>query len=144
MESLSKQIVSAWVIAGSLPGTGATRSVSFTLTGWACGGGQSVRACLADAHVGSFNFNSQGGACRGSLTGTDGPDIDDFITYCIELNEHFSFSNNAMTNCRVVQDSCYFATRVRDASIADRLGRLMTSVAGDAIRVNTASESASL
>lgn len=144
MKSLSKQIVSTLFIACALAGTGATQAASVTLTGWAYGEGQSVRTSVANAHVGSFSYNGQGGAFRGSLTGTDGFDIDEFIAYCIEFTENFSFSSNAMTNYRAVEGSSCFSTRLGDAGIAERLGRLMTWVAGDATRVSNAAQSTSL
>ncbi len=144
MKNLSSKLLSTLFLAGALTTGGAAQAASVTLTGWAFGAGQALKTSVNSQRAGSFSYSGQGGAFSGSLAGTQGFDVQSFITYCIELTENFSFSQAAMTNYSVVDGSSYFATRHGDAGIAERLGRLMTWVAGDTSRVDTAAESASL
>ncbi len=153
MKSLSKKIVSTLFIAGTLAGGSAAQAASVTLTGWAFDSGKQVKSTLVTVdpiqtgtrtRTNTFNFNGLGGAFTGSLSGTDGFDLDAFVTYCIELTESFSFSSHAMTDYSVVAGADYFARRLGDGGIAERLGRLMTWVAGDASRVDSAAKSTSL
>lgn len=111
------------------------RAAEVTLTGWAFGSAGSVQAT---------GYSGQAGGFGGTLAGTGVYDSNAFVTYCIELEEHFSFSSTAMSDYNVVAGSSYFLTRRNDAGIADRLGRLMTYVAADPTRVTTADASTSL
>jgi len=144
MKSLSLKIASTVFLASALSMGGAAQAASVTLTGWAFGSAQTVKTKVNSQRAGTFSFNGQGGAFVGRLSGTNGFDLDNFITYCIELTESFSFSRNAMTDYSVVAGSSYFQIRLGDAGIAERLGKLMTWVAGDSTRVDTAAESTSL
>lgn len=111
------------------------QAANVTLTGWAFGSGPSVQAT---------GYNGAAGAFVGSLSGAGPFDSTPFVTYCIELSEQFSFGPNPMTGYAVVAGTTYFQARRGDAGIADRIGRLMTWVADDPTRVDTANESASL
>jgi galactose mutarotase-like enzyme len=82
---------------------------------------------------------------------TNAFDTTSFITYCIELEESFSFSSTAMTGYSLVDGASYFAARrlanplrPDGAQVAERLGRLFTWVQADATRVDTAAESTAL
>jgi hypothetical protein len=143
MKTLSNT-VSTLCLAALLAAGGAAQAATVTLTGWAYGAGQSVNTKVNNLSVGALTYSGQGGAFQGSLTGTAGFDLANFVTYCIELTENFSFSSSAMASYEVVAGSSYFSSRHGDAGIAERLGKLMTWVAGDATRVDTAAESASL
>jgi uncharacterized protein with LGFP repeats len=141
MKSLSLKIASTAFLASALSMGGAAQAASVTLTGWAFGPAPTVKTTGSSS---ALTFNGHAGAFKGKLSGTNGFDLDNFITYCIELTESFSFSQTAMTNYSVVAGSTYFQNRLGDANIANRLGKLMTWVAGDSTRVDTAAESASL
>ncbi len=114
---------------------GPAAAASVTLTGWAFGSGKAVQAT---------GYNGLAGAFAGTLAGAGVHDQTPFITYCIELEEHFSFGASAMTGYEVVDGRSYFAARRGDAGIADRLGRLMSWAAERPGVVDNASESASL
>jgi len=141
MKSLSLKIASTVFLASALSMGVAAQAASVTLTGWAFGPAPTVKTTGSSS---ALTFNGHAGAFKGKLSGTNGFDLDNFITYCIELTESFSFSQTAMTNYSVVAGSTYFQNRLGDANIANRLGKLMTWVAGDSTRVDTAAESASL
>ena len=111
------------------------QAATVTLTGWAFGSGKQVATNL---------YSGQAGAFQGTLSGTGATDTTDFVTYCIELSEFFSFSSTAMTGYTLVDGATYFQTRRGDAGIVDRLGRLLTFVSQDPTRVDTAAESASM
>ncbi|MBX3602972.1 MAG: PEP-CTERM sorting domain-containing protein [Rubrivivax sp.] len=111
------------------------QAANVTLTGWAFGSGPSVQAT---------GYSGAAGGFVGSLTGAAPFDSTPFVTYCIELSEQFSFGPNPMTGYAVVEGASYFQARRGDGGIAEQIGRLMTWVADDATRVDTAAESASL
>lgn len=111
------------------------QAANVTLTGWAFGSGPSVQAT---------GYSGAAGGFIGSLTGAGPFDSTPFITYCIELSEQFRFGPNPMTGYAVVDGASYFQARRGNAGIAEQIGRLMTWVAADATRVDTANESASL
>ncbi len=113
----------------------ASHAAAVTLTGWAFGSGNTVNAT---------GYGGQAGGFGGSLSGTAGFDTVSFITYCIELEEHFSFGRSAMTGYSVVDGGSYFAARRGSADIAERLGRLMTYVADQPTLVANAAASTSL
>lgn len=112
----------------------APQPVLVTLTGWAHPGEWSERA-TSSGYAGGF---------AGSLSGTAEFDTTSFLTYCIELEEHFGFSNTAMTQYSVQEGGSYFASRRGDASKAENLGKLLTWVYDNPGSVDTAAESASL
>ena len=71
-----------------------------------------------------------------------------FLTYCIELEESFSFSSAAMTGYAVVDATTYFQgrrvlspNRPDGVSVAQRLGQLITWANADPSRVDSAAES---
>lgn len=111
------------------------QAANVTLSGWAFGSGPAVQAT---------GYSGQAGGFVGSLSGAAPFDSTPFVTYCIELAEQFSFGPNPMTGYAVVAGASYFQTRRGNAGIAEQIGRLMTWVAGDPTRVDSANESASL
>ena len=110
-------------------------AATVTLTGWAFGNGNNVSAT---------GYSGAAGAFKGALSGTGATDTPNFITYCIELSEFFYFSPTPMASYAVVDGASYFQSRRNDAGIAERLGRLLTFVAQDLTRVDTAAESTSM
>jgi hypothetical protein len=94
--------------------------------------------------VQATGYNGPAGGFGGALSGTTAFDTTGFLTYCIELEEHFGFSTTPMTGYTVQEGASYFARRHADASIADRLGQLLTWVSDHPAMVDTAAESASL
>jgi hypothetical protein len=116
-------------------------TVGLNLSGWAYGDGNAVNASAATQ---SINYAGKAGGFAGSLSGAAGLDAASFITYCIELEQSFKFSSNAMAGYSVVDGNSYFGARRNDVGIADKLGRLMTFVAADASRVDSSTESTSL
>lgn len=111
------------------------QAASVTLTGWAFGAAGSVQVT---------NYSGPAGAYIGSLTGAPGFDASPFITYCVEIEETFRFSGTPMTGYSIVDGSTYFQSRRGDASIAERVGQLMTWSMAQPARVDIAAESTSL
>jgi hypothetical protein len=111
------------------------RAAEVTLSGWAFGSGNLVKAT---------GWRDLGGGFAGSLVGTGAFDTSSFLTYCIELEERFSFSDTAMSGYALVDGASYFQARRNSAAIADNLGRLMTYVAANPGAVDTAAESTSM
>ncbi len=107
------------LIAAAVLATGAlgAQAANVTLTGWAFGQGHSVQAT---------GYSGQAGAFKGTLADAAGFDTGSFLTYCIELEESFSFGTTAMTGYTVVDGASYFERRRGDAGIAERIGALMT------------------
>ena len=135
---LGAAMAACFVMAG-----GTAQAASVTLSGWAFGQGHAVS--------GSMGLNSYAGGFGGTLTGAGAHDDLSFLTYCIELEENFSFSNNAMTGYSIVDGASYFgarqladAARPHGALVADRLGRLLTYVDDNPTMVDTALESAAM
>jgi hypothetical protein len=114
--------------------------VAVTLSNWAYEGN---KVNLSDA-AGAAIYGGRAGAFAGSLSGAGVFDAPSFMTYCIELEEGFKFSATGMTGYRVEHATNYFAARRHNADIAEQLGRLMTYVAADPSRVDSAAESTSL
>ena len=127
----SRAAAAAALVAAGVQAQAAT----VTLTGWAFGSGNQVSTNM---------YSGQAGAFKGSLSGTGATDTTDFITYCIELSEAFSFGSTPMIGYTVVDGATYFRARQNDAGIADRLGRLLTFVSQNPTLVGTAAESTSM
>lgn len=109
--------------------------VQVTLTGWAFGAGGTVKTTAYAGLAGGFG---------GSLSGPGLLNQPTFLTYCIELEESFGFGAAAMAGYDAVDGYSYFARRRGDATIADRIGRLLTWVTDHPDQVDTAAESTSL
>ena len=110
-------------------------AASVTLTGWEFGNSNNVLSTMYAGPAGAF---------KGVLSGAGTADTSSFVTYCIELGEFFYFSPLPMLNYTVVDGATYFQERRGNADIAERLGRLLTFVAQDPTRVDTAAESTSM
>ena len=137
---MGTQWLRAAAIAALAAASVQAQAASVTLTGWAFGAGNSVQ---------TTTFSGAAGGFRGSLTGTGASvagavDTASFITYCIELSESFHFGTSPIGDYNVVAGASYFQSRRSDAGIADRLGRLMTWVADNPTRVDSAAESTSM
>lgn len=133
--SLSALALAATALGAQAGGVPGPIGVQVTLTNWAFGNGNNVQAT---------NYSGPAGGFKGALAGTNGFDTTSFLTYCIELEEHFGFSPYAMTNYALVDGASYFARRRNDGGISERLGRLMTYVADNASQVDNAAESSAL
>lgn len=125
--------LSAFALAASA--FSAQAGVLVTLDRWAFGSGVGVQAT---------GYSGRAGGFAGALSGTTAFDTSSFLTYCIELEEHFGFSASPMTGYTVHEGASYFARRHADGSIAERLGQLLTWVGDHPALVDTAAESASL
>lgn len=124
-------------------------AAAVTLTGWAYGSGHTVSAS-GPAIVGG-SYSGWAGGFKGSLAGAGLFDTTSFLTYCIELEESFSFGSSAMTGYTLVGGASYFkARRIASPSrpdgegVAERLGQLITWVNADTTRVDSAAESTAL
>ena len=120
-----------------------------TLTGWAFGSGNNVQASGAGITAGSYS--GAAGGFRGTLSGAGVFNTSSFLTYCIELEETFSFSAAAMSGYTVVDATTYFeqrraldGNRPLGAQVAERLGQLMSWAGADPTRVDSAAESSAL
>ena len=80
----------------------AQAGVQVTLSNWAYGSGAAVSATGYAGSAGGF---------AGTLTGADVFSSNSFLTYCIELEEHFGFSLTPMTQYSVKEGSEYFALK---------------------------------
>ncbi len=127
---LARAATGSVVLGLSLLGTVPAGAADVRLSGWAYGQGGTVSGSMYRGAAGGFG---------GSLSGAGPFDTQALITYCVELGESFSFSQQAMRGYELVDGQAYFG-----AERADRLGRLMGFVAADPSRVDTAGESTSL
>lgn len=154
MDSMKTSLLGAaaavTLAAASLAAPTTAQAAAVTLTGWAFGAGGSVNSSTGGASS-LAGYSGAAGGFAGSLAGTGAFDTNAFITYCIELEESFSFSSTAMTGYSLVDGASYFAARrltnplrPDGALVAERLGRLFTWVQGDARRVDSALESTAL
>ena len=125
---------------------GAAQAASVTLTDWAYGSGVSVEGAYVSPDVPArgnsyrHSFSVEAGAFKGSWLADGQSAATDFITYCVELEETFSFGRQAMTGYQLVGGLDYFGSQAK----VDLLGRLMTYVDQNASAVDTAFESAAL
>ena len=129
----------------SLPG----QAAEVTLTGWAFNSGNRVQA--SGAAIQSGSYNGAAGGFQGSLSGAGLFNTSSFLTYCIELEESFSFSAAAMSGYTIVDGATYFeqrralnANRPLGTQVAERLGQLMSWAGADPRRVDSAAESTAL
>ena len=140
---MNKQIVRsacALVLAGSAFAVQAA-SVTLNLSGWEFGSGNNVAAT---------GYGGAAGAFKGSLANAGAAfDTPTFWTYCIELEEHFSWGS--LTGYTVMDGAGYFgarysldSTRPDGGQVAERLGRLMTYVDANPTLVVDAADSTSL
>ena len=140
------RLLSAGMAACFVAAVGGAQAASVTLPGWAFGEGNVITAT-----VGSTAVNTYAGGFSGTLTGAGAFDNLSFLTYCIELEESFSFSSTAMTGYSIVNGASYFsarrdgdASRPDGALVAERLGKLLTFVADNPTMVDTAIESTAM
>jgi hypothetical protein len=116
-------------------------AVDLTLGGWAFGTGHKVSAS-ATTSAGTLDYRGHAGAFTGTLAGAGDMDSAAFVTWCIELEERVSFQQTLSYS--LVAGSDYFGERRGDATIADRLGRLMTYAADNTALVDNHSGSTAL
>jgi hypothetical protein len=140
----------AALAAAALAAPSTAQAAAVTLTGWAFGGGGTVASSTGGASS-MASYRGQAGGFKGTLAGAGALDTARFVTYCIELEEVFSFSSVPMTGYTVQEASRYFAARrlanplrPDGEQVAERLGQLFTWVQADATRVDTAAESTAL
>jgi PEP-CTERM motif len=146
---MNKKLVGAAV--GLVLAAGAAsqaQAANVTLTGWAFGSGSTVQASGTSLATG---YNGWAGAFTGSLTGAGALDSVNFMTWCIELEESFSFGSSAMTGYRVMDAADYFGDRKAQnplrsdgAAVAQRLGQLITWMNTDPTRVDSAAEAVAM
>lgn len=99
--------------------------------------------------VGTPSHQGAAGGFKGSVNFDAGEEAqgwvdrlnDSFISYCVEITESFhGFPSASMSGYAVMSASVYGWSATR----TERIGRLMSYVAADATRVDTAAESSSL
>ena len=140
MKNKLVQIAAAAALSGA-----ATMSQAATVyyADWAFGSGGAVNV-TAPGH------NGLAGGFKGSLDFSAAEEsqgfvdiaANSFVSYCVEITEHFSgFPSAFMTDYAVQAASAYSSW---GTARANRLGQLMSYVAADASRVDTALESTSL
>ena len=146
---MKKYVVGASLGLVLAASTGASQAAEVTLTGWAFGSGNSVQAGGAAVQTGSYN--GLAGGFRGTLSAAGLFNTTSFLTYCIELEESFFFSADAMRGYSIVGGASYFegrrvsnSNRPDGANTAERLGQLMSWAANDNTRVDSASESTAM
>ena len=126
-----------------------SQAAQVTLTGWAFGSGNNVQASGPGLLAGSYN--GPAGGFRGTLADAGLFNTSSFLTYCIELEESFYFSTAAMTGYSIVGGSSYFearrllnSSRPDGATVAERLGQLVSWAGADSRRVDSAAESTAM
>ncbi len=102
-----------------------TQAVTLNLSGYANGS--------VAASGGLPNFSTNAGAFTGALSDAPGFNANPFTTYCVQLTQNFGFG--ALTGYTVETGGSYFSSQVpalpsTGATIADRLGKLFTSLGG--------------
>jgi hypothetical protein len=150
---MNKKLVGAFMGLSLAAGVATqAQAANVTLTGWAYGSGATVQASGAavPASLGG-SYNGWAGAFRGTLAGAGVLDTLNFITWCIELEESFSFGSSAMTGYAVVNAASYFdgkrasqPLRPAGAQVAERLGQLITWMNADTTRVDSATEAVAM
>ncbi len=114
--------------------TGVAQASTVSILNWTFGSGKKVNATGYSDYAGGMTVNI-GNAGSDSASG--------LTTYAIEIGKDLP-SSSGSSNYTVQDGSSYFQTQFNDASIATRLGRLMTVVGATPSLVDTAAESASL
>jgi len=135
-----------------------SQAATVTLTGFKYGGNAAsvtvnglspaTRNVSAGAFMGKVSFASGG---ESGFTS----DLTDFVTYCVEIDQTFSFSNTGMQGYSVVAGSSYSlwgSPNARNpvtpgkaaAATTERLGKLLSYVGANSGMVDTAAESTSL
>lgn len=113
------------------------------LSGWAFGNGNHV-------NVGDPAHKGGAGGFKGSVDFSPADGFTDmpgtsFITYCVEINEHFSLPSGDMSGYAVQSASAYATINGRlGAAKSSRLGQLMSHVNSNASLVDTDEESTAL
>lgn len=84
-------------------------------------------------------YSGAAGGFGGSLSGAGALDTRNLVTYCIELEESFSFSATQKQGYSLLDATSYFAQRrlanplrPEGAQVAERLGQLFSWVQADA------------
>ncbi len=146
---MKSKVISAMLGVALATATLASQAAEVTLTGWAFGNGNSVQTTAATSTLSSYN--GAAGGFRGTLAGAGAFNTNAFLTYCIELEESFSFGSTAMSGYSIVDAGTYFearralnSNRPGGTSVAQRLGQLMSWANADATRVDSAAESTAL
>jgi hypothetical protein len=145
MSAFAKRMATAMLL-GSASLMAQSATVNFT--GWAFGNGNIVHVTtpahngLAGAFKGSVNFSAaEEAAGFVDILGNG------FIAYCVEINEHFNLPSGDMSGYSVVGASSFirsFDNTLLGEAKANRIGQLMSYVAADPQRVDTAAESTAL
>jgi hypothetical protein len=109
--------------------------VDVTINGWVFSDGNIVNATGYNDYAGGFatTISSAGAFTNVGLT-----------TYCLELEEAFAGFGVKMSGYSLDEGSAYFAWRRGRADIADRMGRLLTFVAGHPAELDTSADSTSM
>lgn len=146
---MKSKMVGTFFAAASAAVSLSSLAAEVTLTGWAFGSGNQVQASGAGIQSGSYH--GAAGGFRGALSGAGVFNTSSFLTYCIELEESFSFSAAAMNGYAVVAGASYFeqrralnVNRPLGSEVAERLGQLMSWAAADPTRVDSAAESTAM
>jgi hypothetical protein len=145
--------LSCLAVAVALAGAASlSQAAEVNYSGWAFGSGNSV-------NVGTPNHSGLAGGFKGSVdfsadeqaAGFTDMFDNSFISYCVEINEHFNLPSGNMSGYSVVSAGSYVRsyflpgnTTALGVAKADRIGQLMSYVGTDSTRVDSAAESTSL
>ncbi len=120
------------------------QAVDLTLSGWAAGTNGFVAASGT-----APTFSTNAGAFTGSLSNAPGFNANPFTTYCVQLTQFFSLSSTPLLNYSVNSNAgAYFDSQLNPnlvatgATIADRLGKLFTSLGGVSVPANATQSAA--
>jgi hypothetical protein len=144
MTSRIRRTLGAVALAAGMLAPALAQAAAVRLSDWAYGNSWGNKVTVgAPAHTGAA------GGFKGSVDFSAAEEADgwvdiadpDFITYCIEITESFyGFPSALMTGYAVRSAAAYGWSAAR----TDRIGRLMSHVAADSSRVDTAAESTAL
>ncbi|ODV14360.1 MAG: hypothetical protein ABT20_00400 [Rubrivivax sp. SCN 70-15] len=143
----SKYLRSATALAITAIGLSA-QAATVTLSDWAYGDswGNQVKVSVINETVSAGAFKGSVSFASGGEQGFSGT-ITNFVTYCVELTQSFSFSGSGMTGYNVLAGSDYTEWTNGNgrtaAATSQRLGQLLSYAASNS-HIQTAAQSTSL
>ena len=146
---MNQQIVRAFGLALLSTAALSSQAASVMLNSWAFGTSWNRVSVSAPNHTGAAGGFRGSVSFSGTENGFNGS-LDDFVTYCVEIDEGFGFSAVPMTNYSVVAGAAYGKwdnannTGNLAANTAMRLGQLLSYVDGTAGAVDSSAESTAL
>ncbi|HET6599865.1 MAG TPA: PEP-CTERM sorting domain-containing protein [Burkholderiaceae bacterium] len=136
---MNKKLIHVALAAGLWGAAAMAQAGIVNLTGWTFGSGHTI-------HVATPSHDGPAGGFKGSLSGFGAPfDTLSFETYCVELTESFyGFPSGNMSGYSIFTPGAYGEWGLNFATVANRIGQLMTYVNANPLAADTSGESTSL